>query len=360
MTKHTPSPNHVPRPKAFRRAAVGAAALVAAGALLTACSTTPSAGSSSAAASSAGASASAKTLRIVDIAALITDSFFITGKCGAQAAAKANNATLQFQGPTSNSATAEIQAFSAAAATKPDAMLVAPFSNTGFSASVTALMKKGTPVWATGQTLEPAVAYGTTITDYLEASKPLVDIIGKLSGGKGTVGLIADTTGNKTDSDRYTELGPALEQKFSGVKLLSPQFAQNSTSSASTVASALIQGHPDMKVIYATSGPEAVGAAAAIKAAGKTASVKLVSFDSSPDQITLLKNNQLAATVGQSPYESSFIGTTKVIQYLRAHPGSTSAAPATATITATPTLLLTPTNVNTAAAKKYQYFTTCG
>lgn len=358
MTKHSSIPHRIARPASLRRAGVGAVALVAATALLSACSSTPSSGGSSAAASSS-AGASQKTLRIVDIAALVTDSFFITGKCGAEAAAKAGNATLQFQGPTSNSATAEIQAFSAAAATNPDAMLVAPFSNTGFSSSVTALQKKGVPVWATGQTLEPAVAYGTTITNYLEASKPLVDIIGKLSGGSGTVGLIADTTGNKTDSDRYTQLGPALTQKYSGVKLLSPQFAQNSTSMASTVAAALIQGHPDMKVIYATSGPEAVGAAAAIKAAGKTSTVKLVSFDSSPDQIKLLKADQLAATVGQSPYESSYIGTQKVIQYLRAHPGSTSAVPATATITATPTLLLTPSNVNTAAAKKYQYFTSC-
>jgi hypothetical protein len=48
-----------------------------------------------------------------------------------------------------------------------------------------------------------------------------------------------------------------------------------------------------------------------------------------------------------------------VIKYLRAHPGSTSAVPATATVTSTPTMLLTSANVNTDAAKKFQYMTSC-
>ncbi|MCU1529561.1 MAG: hypothetical protein JWP75_3324 [Frondihabitans sp.] len=347
-------PTRISSSRTIRKAALGSIALAASVALLAGCSTTTATSSST----SSSSDAKTKKLRIVDIAALITDSFFITGKCGAEAAAKANNATLEFQGPTGNSATAEIQAFAAAGATKPDGMLVAPFSNTGFSTTVTKLMGEGIPVWATGQTLEPASAFGTTITNYIEAAKPLVKLIGTLSGGSGSVGLIADTTGNKTDSDRYTALIPALKTAYPKVTVLSPQYAQNSTSMASTQAAALIQAHPDMKVIYATSGPEAVGVAAAIKAAGKGSSVKLISFDSSPDQITLLKNGQLAATIGQSPYDSSYIGATQVIKYIRAH-GTSSTVPATAAITSTPTMLLTPQNVDTAAGKKYQYMTSC-
>ncbi|HEY2642977.1 MAG TPA: substrate-binding domain-containing protein [Galbitalea sp.] len=331
----------------IRRAAIGVVAFASAAVLLAGCST----GTSSATASS--------KIRIVDIAALITDSFFITGECGAKDAAAKYGASLTFEGPTGNSATDEIKAFAAAAATDPNAMLVAPFSNTGFSTTVGPLMKKGVPVWATGQSLTPADAYGTTITNYLEASKPLEQIIGTLSKGTGTVGLIADTTGNTTDSDRYTQLVPALEKDYPGLKVLAPQYAQNSTSIAATDTAALIQGNPNMSVIYATSGPEAVGAASAIKAAGDTKKISLVSFDSSPDQITLLKNGQLAATVGQSPYEGSYIAVQQVIKYLKAHPGSTKAVPATAALTATPTYLLTPQNVNTATAKKYQYFTSC-
>jgi ribose transport system substrate-binding protein len=350
MPATTSTPRRVRR---LRRTVTAALALGSASALLAGCSGAASGGDAAASGSS-----SEENLRIVYIAALINDSFFITGKCGAEAAAEEGGATLQFQGPTSNSATEEIQAFSAAAATNPDAMLVAPFANAGFSNTVKSLMEKGAPVWATGQTLEPAEAYGTTITDYLTSAEQLKDIIGDLSGGEGTVGLIANNTGNKTDSDRYTQLVPELEEAYPDLDVLDPEYTENSSAKAATAASALIQAHPDMKVIYATSGPEAAGVASAIKAAGKTDTVKLVSFDSSPDQIELLQNGELAATVGQSPYQAAYIGTQKVIEWVRDNPDG-GVVPATDEITATPTMLLTPENVDTEEAQEYQYMTSC-
>jgi ribose transport system substrate-binding protein len=290
---------------------------------------------------------------------LINDSFFVTQRCGAQDAAKQLGIDLKFQGPTSNDAGDEIKAFAAAAATNPNGMVIAPFSNAGFGGTVRPLMAKGSPVVATGETLEPADAMATFITNYLEAAKPLVKIIGDISKGKGTVGLIADTTGNKTDSDRYTELVPALKAAYPGLKVLAPQYGQNATAKSATIAAALIQGNPDLSVIYATSGPEAVGAASAIKAAGVGDKVKLVSFDSNPEQIALLKSNQLAATVGQSPYDSASLAVHAIADYLGAHKGATAKVPASADITATPTMLLTPENVSSDAGMKFQYMTKC-
>lgn len=346
------SPARSPRTRWARRtSAVAAVTALALTSVLAGCSSgTPEAG--------AGSSAPQKQ-RVVYIAALINDSFFVTQRCGAQDAAKELGMDLKFQGPTTNDAAAEIKAFAAAAATGPDGMVVAPFSNTGFGGTVRPLMQKGVPVVSTGQTLEPADAAATYITDYVKSAKPLIDIIGNLTGGQGTVGLIATSTGNKTDSDRYTELVPALRKAHPDLKILDPEYGKNSSTTASSIASALITGHPDLKVIYATSGPQAVGAASAIKAAGAGARVKLVSFDSSPEQIELLKSGQLAATVGQSPYQSASLAVHTIHDYLAKNPGSKSPVPATAEITATPTLLLTPENVATDAAAKYQYMTKC-
>ena len=339
-----------PKRNGLFKVAAGLAAAVTVAGLLAGCSTTGS---------GSGSTGGSSKIRLVYIAALVNDSFFVTQRCGSQDEAKKLGVNLTFQGPTSNDAAAEIKAFAAAAATNPDGMIIAPFSNTGFGGIVRPLMAKGSPVVATGQTLEPADALATFITNYLESAKPLVKIIGDISGGKGAVGLIADTTGNKTDSDRYTELVPALKSAYPNLKVLDPQYAQNGTTKAATIAAALIQGNPDMSVIYATSGPEAVGAASAIKAAGVGDKVKLVSFDSNPEQIQLLKSNQLAATVGQSPYKSASLAVSTIVEYLKAHKGSTAKVPASSDITATPTMLLTPDNVNTAEGLKFQYMTKC-
>ena len=73
-------------------------------------------------------------------------------------------------------------------------------------------MKNGVPVVASGQALEPADALTTVITNYLKSAEQLRPLIGQLTGGSGTVGIIANNTGNKTDSDRYTSLVPELKK----------------------------------------------------------------------------------------------------------------------------------------------------
>lgn len=318
-----------------------------------------SSSSKGSAATAAKTSGTGKTYRVVFVAALLNDSFFVTIRCGAQAQAKTMGMDFKFEGPTTNDVSSEIKAFNAVAATSPDGMIIAPFSNTGFGPSVRGLMKIGAPVVASGQALEPADAMTTVITNYLKSAEQLTPMIGDLTGGSGTVGIIADTTGNKTDSDRYTALVPELKKAYPNLKVLDPQYAQNSTATAATVAAALIQGNPDLKVLYATSGPEAVGVASAIKAAGVSDKIKLVSFDSSPQQIDLLKSDQLAATVGQSPYNGGALSVKAVGDYLQQHGAHAGPVPASASLTDLPTMLLTPANVNTPQAQKFAYLTKC-
>ena len=309
-------------------------------------------------AASAGTGAAKKKYNISFVAALINDSYFVTIKCGAQAEAKKLGINLKWTGPTSNDVSAEIQAFNAASLTNPDGMVLAPFSNTGFSGVVGPLMAKGVPVVASGETLSPADALTTYITNFLAAGNSLAPEVGKLTGGTGTMGLIADTTGNATDSDRYTGLIPILHKKYPSLKVLSPQYGQNSSARSASIASALITGNPKLKLIYASSGPEAVGAASAIAAAHETGKIKLMSFDSSPPQITLLKRGQLAATVAQSPFLDGELTVKAVVDYLNAHGGG-GPVKSSSGLTYTPQKLLTPANVTSKVAASYQYLTSC-
>lgn len=309
--------------------------------------------------SDSGTSDGDSPARVVFVAALVNDSFFVTVRCGAQDMAKEMGVDLSFQGPTSGDVATQIKAFKAAAATQPDGMVIAPFSNTGFGGDVRPLMQEGVPVVASGQALEPADAMTTVVTNYLQAAEQLGPVIGDLTGGEGTMAIVASTTGNKTDSDRYTTLVPELQKQYPNLKILDPQYAENSTAKSSTIAAALIQGNPDLKVIYATSGPEAVGVASAIKAAGAADKVKLISFDSNPEQIELLKSNQLAATVGQSPYQGGGLSVKAVADYLEENGRRAGPVPASDKPTELPTLLLTPDNVDSPEAAEYAYKTQC-
>jgi ribose transport system substrate-binding protein len=309
-------------------------------------------------AQAAPAKAQASKLNITFVAALVNDSYFVTIKCGALAAGKQLGVNVKWEGPTSNSVSAELSAFQAAAVTKPDGMVLAPFSNTGFGGVVKPLMAKGVPVVLSGQAIEPADGLTTYISNFLKGGNSLAAEIGKLTHGKGAMAIVADSTGNKTDSDRYTGLVPILKKKYPHLKIVGPQYAANSTAKAASVTSSLIVGNPDLNLIYASSGPEAVGAASAIAAAKKTGKIKLISFDSSPPQIDLLKKGQLAATIGQSPFLTGKLTVTAAVKWLKAHPNG-GKVHASAKLSYTPTQLLTPKNVNTGLGKQYQYKTSC-
>jgi ribose transport system substrate-binding protein len=311
------------------------------------------------AASASTSAKSAQKMNVVFVAALVNDSYFVTIKCGALSAAKQFGVNLKWEGPASNSVSAEYSAFQAAGTTNPDAMILAPFSNTGWGGIVRPLMKKGIPVVLSGQSISPPDGLTTFISNFLAGGNSLAGEIGKLTGGTGTMAIVADTTGNKTDSDRYTGLIPILKKKYPNLKIVGPQYASNSTAKAASVTSSLILANPDLKLVYASSGPEAVGSASAIAAAHKSDSIKLISFDSSPPQITLLKQNKLAATIGQSPFLTGFLDVKAAVQYLRSHGAKAGPVKASAKLQYTPTVLLTPQNVNSSLGKKYQYLTHC-
>ena len=61
----------------------------------------------------------AGTLNITFVAALVNDSYFVTIKCGALAAGKQLGVNVKWEGPTSNSVSAELSAFQAAGAGFP-------------------------------------------------------------------------------------------------------------------------------------------------------------------------------------------------------------------------------------------------
>ncbi|HTT92108.1 MAG TPA: substrate-binding domain-containing protein [Acidimicrobiales bacterium] len=287
------------------------------------------------------------------------DPYFITERCGAMAQAKSMGATLKWFGTASTAVANEFSLFNSAAVTNPSALVLAPFSNTGFSASVDSLMKKGIPVSLTGGNLTPAAGYQVVESNYTAGGELLASVIGKITGGTGTIAIIAQSTGNPPDAERYVGLEGMLKKDYPNLKVLAPQYGQASSATSASIASSLIVANPGLKLIYATNGPQAIGAASAIAAAGDTSKIKLVSFDSTPDQVNLIKEGKLVATVAQSPYYTAALGVKAVVSYLKSHPAVAPVKPSGAAVIHTPLQLLTPANINTPLAKKFEYVTSC-
>ncbi len=76
---------------------------------------------------------------------------------------------------------------------------------------------------------------------------------------------------------------------------------RDSVSVSETIAAAEIGAHSDMKAIYATSGQEVVGAAAAVKAVGKAGKIGVYGYDAEPNEVAPLKQGIVFGLIAQSP-----------------------------------------------------------
>ncbi|HEV3485464.1 MAG TPA: substrate-binding domain-containing protein, partial [Vicinamibacterales bacterium] len=86
---------------------------------------------------------------------------------------------------------------------------------------------------------------------------------------------------------------------------------------ANTVAAAMLREHPDLAAILASNDSMALGAAAAVRQAGKTGQVHVVGFDNIAAVQQLLKDGRVLATADQHADQLAVYGIEYALQIMR-------------------------------------------
>ena len=94
-------------------------------------------------------------------------------------------------------------------------------------------------------------------------------------------------------------LGFEDAMREAGVTVVAVQSANWEQDQANTIAAALLRAHPDLAAILASNDNMALGAAAAVRQAGRGGSVAVAGFDNIAAARQLLKEGRLAATADQ-------------------------------------------------------------
>jgi ribose transport system substrate-binding protein len=309
----------------------------------------------------AAASSAARTLRIAGVVAQTPDPYFVSMKCGALAAAKQlGGVTLSWQGPVQPSVPQQITALGSVAATKPDGIILTPFSPTAFLQPVTKLMKEGVPVALTDAFLAKKAAYSATYTDVGSSGPVLAKRIAGLIGGKGELAIIAFGAGDPFETPRYSGMVKVLKAKYPNVSVLPVQYAAADSNKAAQVVSGLLASHPNLKAIYATDGPMGQGAASALRTGGKRGVIKLISFDAEPALVRGLRDGSIDALYAQAPYIEGYNAMRSLVKYLRGAGASKGpVAPATPYYTPSPLKFITRADLSKPDTKKFLYLASC-
>jgi ribose transport system substrate-binding protein len=326
-----------------RTLAVFAAAALAAG--LAACSSSGSSGSSG---------SSSKTYTIALLNGDNADPYFYSVWKGAIAEAGKNHAKIIEQAPATFDYTSQVPLFQDMLAKHVSAIILSA-DGTGdtFNGPLAQAKKAGIPVIIVNET-EGDMNNTPYAQSFITSSNTALSAqAGKeacsLLGGKGQVGILNSSVTVISDLQRVTGFQAYTKAHCPGVQLLPQQVSGDDVSKADSLATDLIESHPNLSMIYAVDDFNAVGVLTALKDAHKTGKIKEVAIDAEPAEITALKGGDIQALVAQQPYNVGVTAVQYAIDALTGHSSKIvrSVSP--------PGILLTPANISDPQYKDVPY-----
>jgi ribose transport system substrate-binding protein len=156
-------------------------------------------------------------------------------------------------------------------------------------------------------------------TDNTKGAFLAADALARAVGPKGgKVAIVAFHAGSQTNDQRVNGFMKRLK-KHPKLKLVSTQYSENDYNQALTVTENILTAHPDLKGVFAANEASDVGAVEAIRMAHKIGKVKLVGWDTSPDELEGVTAGDVYALVSQDPFRMGRDGVRAAVSAIRDH-----------------------------------------
>jgi ribose transport system substrate-binding protein len=267
---------------------------------------------------SAGASTAAgKHYNIALVTGDNHDPFYVTMNQGAQAEARKLGVSVKWQGPAQFEAQLQIPILDAVLASKPDFLLVAPDDVRALINPLRQFNKKKIPVVTVDTDVsDHSVRLGNVTSDNKLGGAIAARFLAKALHNTGKVLYVGPQPGVFTTDQRKVGFEAALK-KYQGLKYVGPQFDNDDPNQVTSVVSAVLQRHPDLKGIFASDTFNGQGAATAVSNAGKRGRISIVEFDAEPDQVSALKRGIIQALIVQKAYDMGVTAVDYAVKHLK-------------------------------------------
>jgi ribose transport system substrate-binding protein len=179
------------------------------------------------------------------------------------------------------------------------ALIYIPAGATAAGVPVKAAKAAKIPVICVDRT--PPDAPGDTFiaTDSVSAAKTLGEYVGKITGGKGKIGILQGQLGTTPELDRDKGFNEALKE-FPGLEVVAKQPSKAwMQDEGFAIGQDMLQRHSDITVFFGRADALALGAARAVKVANVDHKVIVVGFDGDVAGLKAVRDGTLQATMTQ-------------------------------------------------------------
>jgi galactofuranose transport system substrate-binding protein len=193
-------------------------------------------------------------------------------------------------------------------AQKVDVIWLPPREEKPLATAVKSAKQAGIPVFLLDRNVDQSLAkagedYVAFIgSDFVEEGKRAAEWLIEETGGKANIIQLLGTSGASPANDRRKGFEDAIKGQ-SGMKILASQDGDFNRDKGRQVMETLLRAHPDVDAVYAHNDEMAIGAIAALKAAGRKPGqdVTLVSIDGERAALEAIVDGELGASVECNP-----------------------------------------------------------
>ncbi|MGA2763376.1 MAG: D-ribose ABC transporter substrate-binding protein [Spirochaetia bacterium] len=191
--------------------------------------------------------------------------------------------------------------------------------NAGADASVAPFQRAkaaGIPIFCVDREVSAkGLAVATLVSNNFQGATMGAVYFAQLMGEKGNY---VELTGHASDNPAHVRSDGfhSILDKFPGMKMVAQQTANWNQTEAYNVMQTILQAHPDIKGVICGNDTMALGAEAALLAAGR-GEVIVGGFDASPDAATSIQKGQMKYTVLQAIGKLSEMAVDQADRYLK-------------------------------------------
>jgi ribose transport system substrate-binding protein len=154
-------------------------------------------------------------------------------------------------------------------------------------------------------------------TDNVAAAEQVPDLLAEELGEEGgKVAFIPFQQGTLTNEQREEGFKEGLKD-HPELELVAEQSSQSDYNVALRVTEDILTANPDLNAIFAANEPGVLGAAEAVRQAGKAGEVVIVGWDASPEEIQGVRDGVISALVVQNPFRMGYDGTNAAVKIIR-------------------------------------------
>lgn len=242
------------------------------------------------------------------LCAVTSLAFWLDGRKGMTAAGQALGVKTEFLGPQAYDAAAQLTVLEGLIQKKPAGIMIFPADTASLNDTMKSALKANIPIICVNSDVSDKTArYGFVGPDNRGAGQTGGKKAVELLNGKGNVAIMT-VPGIDVHEARKAGYMDILSQ-YPGINVVEIVDDKSDPAVGLTVATALVQAHPDLNMIIGTDATAGSAIARALKETGTAGKILVVAMDHDADMLPYVQDGTISATLAQNSVMEEWMAT---------------------------------------------------